>query len=145
MIKKLLYVLLLISVMTGIAYAAGSVTETITWIPGQNVKQVKYHWVADGTGEPPAYTAMSPLNGYIRRFSFDPGTTAPTAGYNVYLMAVDGQDEFGGDGTSLSATATQVTIPTTNYYSGGAVGFSLVGNTDVDATGDVYIYVDVPR
>jgi hypothetical protein len=146
-----LFVLAVFFLSPLLALAASSVIATPTWVAGQNMKVIKVSWVAehtqdvDGAATVP-YTELKPLNGFIYAIQTDPGATAPTDNYDVYLRDyTTGVSLLGTSLENRDTVNSELVVPSVPVYTAGAVGFSLSGNTNIDAVGDVYIYVGLGK
>ena len=156
--KKILIALAVLIGLTSYAvYTYATVTESITWIPGQTIKIVKVTWVGETSGVVPN-TTISPLNGRVLRVETNPhvnGTIQPQDNYDIQIVEHNNAsiDILGGQGANRDTANTETIIPyhanVTVYiyprYSYGPIGFSLSGNANLNATGDVDIYVEVPK
>lgn len=142
-------VLLMLLVVPPAFAAVGTVTTSWTHHPQHEVSILTVSWVA-GTGAEigtvPA-TALPTFQGWVFQFITDPGTTAPTANYDITLPDVDGLDVSGAQLMDRSATVTQRAMPlvaTSTYKSwwvDTALTFTLTNNSVSAATGTLKIYV----
>ncbi len=147
--KKVFMVIVLLFLFCSQAIAAGTVTEgKSTFLDGKMVL-LKFHCVGDSSnGTFPATSSAIATGGYITRVIVDPGSTAPTALYDITVTDETGADVMVGLLTNLSASVTKEVEP---YYSDlaiygdkpFAVGLTLTisNNSVASAIVDVYIFV----
>ncbi len=131
------------------AFAAGSVSQSITQLGTTDVYVVTFYWIGDaGTGSVPTTVAqgMQGLSGYqFIGAEFSPGTPAPTAGYTVKINSGVGVDLLGGNGATLSATVPSSAAPSDSATPiVGAVSLAISGNTAAGAQGRVLAYFQKP-
>lgn len=124
--------LALVFVVAGAANAFGAGTVTLLGTPdtveGQDVTIYTYTMTADAAdGSYPA-TASYPINGWIIRVETNPGSTAPTALWDLTLLDQDGLDVMGGVLANRSATATEHVLAPQPYVR-GAVTITPTGNS----------------
>ena len=123
----------LLAVLTALApvvtQAAGTVVPTSTdHVSGQDVTVYTYTLTGDASdGSFPA-TASEPINGWIIRVETNPGSTAPTALWDLTLTDQDGLDVMGGVLANRSATATEHVLAPQPYVR-GAVTITPTGNS----------------
>jgi hypothetical protein len=152
-----IWVALLLSLVAAatVYAAAGSVTESIAWIPGQNTKKVIISWVSGTASEGVPDGTISPLNGYLLKAEAHVnGTINPTADYDLTLIEHNNGslDLFGGMGTNM-AVAGETFYPSHNngstniypVYSATPLTFVHSNSTVNSAAGEVILYVEVPR
>ena len=98
---------------------AGTVTQTVTKtrFEGTNVYYVDIAWTAsssDGSVPDTAFNTavMNKIEGsYLFLIKTIPGTTAPTANYDITLVDSDGLDVLQGAGNNRSATVIETAVP----------------------------------
>lgn len=143
--KKFLAVLLvLMTALAPIVYAAGTVTSDTTWVTGQNYKVVHVHWATDDfTASPNAN--IDKFDGILESVMFVPDSGNDDT-YSAYLYGVNsGWNYSQSNWSTLSATESK-------YHEYGSsilpvyepVRFSLDPLADLDS-GDVYFYIRVPK
>ena len=116
---------------------------------GNKIQICKWSWIADsGTGAVAAKTSTVELHGYLVKFKVHPGTTAPTALFDITLKDSDGCDVLGGEGADRSATLIEQGLPLVGAAYApsrvdGFLTFAITGNSVNGATGDFYIYIEV--
>ena len=120
MLKRLWLALVFVVASAGTASAVGTVTLTSADIvEGQDVEIYTYTMTADASdGSFPA-TATYPINGWIIRVETNPGSTAPTALYDITLTDQDGLDVMNDALANRSATATEHVLAPQPYVRGG--------------------------
>lgn len=155
--RRIVWVIVFFSLLAAatVYAAAGSVTETVQWVPGKNLKKVIISWISGTAGEGVPDATISPLNGYlIKVTSHINGTINPTADYDLTLIEhVNGSlDLFGGfganqanEGESFFPTHYDGTTSVYPMYSDSALTFTHSNSTVNSAAGEVILYVDVPR
>lgn len=129
--KKLVTLLVVFALLltSGVAFAAGTVTLTTTDnVMGQDVVVYTYTLTADAAdGSFPA-TVSRPIDGWIIRVETNPGSTAPTALWDLTLVDVDGLDVMGGVLANRSASATEHVLAPQPYVR-GPVTITPTGNS----------------
>jgi hypothetical protein len=125
--KKTVLALLLALLAPVLARAAGTVVLTTTdSVMGQSVKIYTYTLTADAAAATFPATASMPIDGWIIKVKTSPGSTAPTALWDLTLVG-DGMDVMGGYLTNRSATATEhILFP--QPYVRGPVTITATGN-----------------
>lgn len=115
---------------------------------GDRSKVYRVSWVADDTdGSVPSTASDSDIFGFVVRVVTNPGTTAPTADYDVTLTDEDGCDVLGAEGSDRSASDSEQIIPKigSSYgpcYVNSKLTLNLSNNSVNSAIGDVIIYVE---
>lgn len=112
----LVAVLCLIPVAT---FAAGTIVRTASdAVDGQSVTLLTYTMTGDAAdGSFPAVQA-GPIDGWIITVETNPGSTAPTALWDLTLVDTDGADVMAGTLANRSATATERVISPQPYVRG---------------------------
>lgn len=139
--------------ITSLASAAGTVTITGQWVAmDQSMYEVTITWTGDASDGSVPDTAfgsgvMRDIRGlYAGCAETDPGSTSPTALYDITIVDEYALDIYGGALGNRSATATEQTYP--KIVSSGIYGtrpissvltFKLAGNSVASATGVVKI------
>ena len=152
MIKRLLFAFLLCLIIPSMSLAVGTVTPTTKYQSvagsGYGLTQITLAWTADAAaGTVPSTDFV--LCGTIQRMVTNPGTTAPTASYDISLTDADG---IRLDATTLdnrhTTTTEQVILNIAGSAGGfqqmthcGTVTFALSGNSVNSATGTLIIYL----
>lgn len=144
--KLLLAMFLLLS--SGLAFAAGSWgTATVTNNYGETMIIVTYSWTGDAAdGTVPSNAMTAAVSGrvfglYLVQVETNPGSVAPTAGYDIVVNDADGLDVMGGALADRSATATEVAFPgVTGRPNDGALTLVISGQSVVSATGTIKLY-----
>jgi hypothetical protein len=151
--KKVIAVIaLLLVLIASTAMAAGTVTVTTQTGSGDAII-VHFAWTADAAdGSVPATLSGEgedwPINysGCIYAMETNPGSTAPTADYDITLTDSDGVDMLGGGGADRSATVSEIVpakigtvfgcFPTQNEFT-----LTITNNSVNSATGTVKVYI----
>lgn len=118
------------------------------------VVKVLIEWTADsGDGSVPetAFDATDTIGITGRYCSLgvtDPGTTAPTANYDIEILDEYGCDIFGGNFNNRSASDSEQTLPVINNGLGsrlcaGILTFKLTNNSVNSATGKCILYFEL--
>lgn len=117
--KRLLLIAPVIAalIVPSIGWSAGSCTQSLASTANTNVKVVTFTCTGDSSdGTIPSTdtsaaitTAISGF--YLTEVRTNPGTTAPTALYDVVINDTDGIDLMGGTLVDRSATVSQAAIP----------------------------------
>lgn len=129
----------MLSVMAGSAFAASSATDSVILEKG-NVREQKISFVAHTDGTFTSYAMTEAINGYVWMVVTDPGSTAPTASYDITLLDAQGVDIMSGNLADRSATVTEQAYPTRIRPVNGKLTLTISNNSANGATGDVYIY-----
>lgn len=118
-----------------LAWGVGTCTESISrhGQPANDVVVVTFTCTADAAAATyPATslssTALQHVGGrYLALATTNPGTTGPTAAYDIVLNDADGIDVMGGTLANRSATASEQAVPLlmTGVYGGRLVAGSL--------------------
>lgn len=119
--KKIFLVLIAVLFMAATSYAAGSCVQSNTAQPGIKDRKI-IELTCTGDGSIAAYT-LDPVDFgvvgyYLYSVTTDPGTSAPTADYDITLL-VNGEDIAGSLLLDRSATLTQTVViapATLGYY-----------------------------
>jgi len=133
------------------AHAVGTVTQKLDKYPNANLQVVTFTWTADAAAATIPSTATTDaitaaiIGWYVWAIETDPGSTAPTAAYDIVLNDANGFDIAGGQLANRSATATEKVIPkldaTTSLYGAHLVNSALTlvitNNLVNSATGTV--------
>jgi len=129
---------------------AESTSIALTKVTGSDILCLTVTWQAAANGglTSTAITANQAkvLAGmYAIQAVVNPGATAPTAAYDVYLNDADGVDVFGAALENLSATVSSTVRPAIATLAGkrlvsGILTFALSGNSVDSANGVVKFY-----
>ena len=86
--------------------------------------------------------------GWLWRMITDPGSTAPTDNYDIYLVDVlTGADILNGAGLNRDTATSESAFPTQGagqwepVYFSGPTYFSVMGNSQAGAVLDTYLYI----
>lgn len=129
---------------------AGSVTVTdlakVQQGRDQSIYKVEFDWTADAAAATVPAKASNDVDGLVFMAVTDPGSTAPTASYDITLTDSDGCDVFGGELANRSDTAIEQASPLVGNFYGqryvkGALTLNVTGNAVNSATGKVIVYV----
>lgn len=118
--KRILWVAIALMFYASTSFAAGSCIRTNTAQPGVKDRKI-IELTCTGDGTIAAYTVnpaeFNMVGWYLYSVTTDPGTSAPTADYDITLM-VNGEDITGSLLLNRSASATQTVIiaPSTLGY-----------------------------
>ena len=139
---------------------AGKVTQTWSQTRNRNltVWKVQLAWVGDSSNGSVPATALSAdvlskvAGDYLFMLKTVPGAVAsggvvPTS-YSITLTDSDGLDVLGGVGATRSATVVERTIPKQDssqalygpVYTSLPLTLNITGQTNVSATGSIYLY-----
>jgi hypothetical protein len=161
--KKLFTIALVTAFLLGMAatvMAAGTVTVTVDRYT-QDVDVLTFTWTADAAdGSVPATASnvnVTGPNNYPnknRNYAIgcaymvvtNPGTTAPTADYDITLTDADGVDIMGDTLADRSATLSEQVAPKVGaVYAcrvmAGAITLNITNNSVNSATGTVKVYI----
>jgi hypothetical protein len=115
--------------------------------------QVVFSFTGDSTNGTFVSTACSaPIKGYVTRVVVNPGSTAPTASYDITLTTTNnGEDIMGGKLADRSASDTEAMRPYDSgsgtygdVYVDGTVTLNISNNSINSATGTVTLYCERP-
>lgn len=134
------------------AHAAGTVTINGYWIGNdQSMYAVYITWTADVSDGSVPDTAFSAIimrdikSLYAGQAITDPGSTAPTASYDITIVDEYGIDIYGGALADRSASSGERTYPkltSSIYITNPIIGnltFKLAGNSVHSATGTLVL------
>jgi len=129
--------------------AAGTVVVTAETLPNNDIRTLIFTCTADAAdGSFPDTTLTADQYAYVRGFHFyqaltDPGSTAPTANYDIVVNDAYGGDISGGELSDRSSTATERIAPKVgNAYGGATVNSNLtvqISNNSVNSATVVII------
>lgn len=152
--KKLIIFAIVLGFITGVAssvMAAGSVTYQVNKIRvgTEMVEEHVWSWTGDASdGTVPAKASDAAITGYVTLAVDNPGSTAPTTGYDVTITDDEGVDVFGTMLTDLLANTSGQSRPAvaaaTDYsdrFVNSVLTMNLTNNSVNSATGTVTIYV----
>jgi len=136
--------------LSGTAFGAAGVQQTISQLGTSGNWVLAYNWTADGSGNVPNTVAelQGCCNGYyVVQVETVPGAAvAPTVGYSVKILDSAGVDMLGSAASSLSNTLSQgFSAATTAAPIQGTFTLSLSGNSVPSATGTVYVFIAKQR
>ena len=129
---------------------AGSATVTRQQTPlgvlsPDYLEVITVAWTADSADGSVPDTALGSVEGTLERIVTDPGSTAPTANYDITVEDADGIDVLGGAGANRHTTNTEeAAIALGTYFQrtvAGALTFRLANNAVNSATGTFRLYV----
>lgn len=107
-----------------------------------NALELLVSWVADdATGAIPDLAITDRKGWWITKIVTNPGTTGPTANYDITLIDSDGADLADGAVTNRSATATEQEAMAAQIPSDGFT-LTFAGNSVNSATGTVRIFLN---
>lgn len=112
--KKILAAFICVLLCAGLVYGAGTCVETVSTYKDGDFMLT---WTCTGDasdGTLPATTSNfrgNNIDGYIYQVVTDPGTTAPTASYDITITDASGADIMGGVLADRSATASEQAVP----------------------------------
>lgn len=154
--KPLLLFLLALSAQCGrVAYATGTVQQSVSQLGATNNWVVAFRWTGDASdGTVPVTTAVlrDPTTAqvccagyYISQVEIVPGSPSPTSGYSVAIKDSAGVDALNGAGASLSATAgASISASAASPPIQGSFTLNLSGNAVVSAKGAVFVFLSKP-
>lgn len=140
--KKLIAIICLgLLLSASVAFAAGTVTQSLKKYPNANLTTLTFSCTGDASNGTVPNTDISAENvlalsgQYLYMVETDPGSTAPTTLYDIVINDASGLDVMGGTLANRSATATERAIPLIS--SGGNVygGHYLDGTWTMVTTG----------
>ncbi len=145
-----LTLLLLSLFITPCSYGAGTVTGYNTFVKvSSTVGYIEFFWTADSALATIPATVSCPLEGYVILIETDPGTTAPTALYDITLVNDYSIDVAGGALADRSATVSEAVYCKTNSSPGGrwvwgTLTLNISNNLVNSATGKVRVWIERP-
>lgn len=107
LLAGLLALLLLCPVAT---LGASSVTQTWT-VATKDVSILTFSWTADTDGSVTSTASDRAVDGFVVLVVTDPGTPAPTAGYDIALEDADGVDIMGHQLEDRGSTDSEHAVP----------------------------------
>ena len=143
---KISLIILSLIFMAQSAFAAGTVTTTITAMT-TNTTKIVFSWTADASdGSVPATATTQTIDGYVVLVITNPGGTAPTDNYDITLTDADSVDIMGGALGNRDTSASEHAVPKIgDIYGGrwvtGTITLNITNNSVNSATGTVTIYV----
>jgi len=151
-------IVLLIAVLVGVVYAAGSLIESPAVFAGQTVKKITLTWTGDAANGTVPATVVTPLNGYLLRVVTRPhvnSTIQPEDNYDLTLTEhTNGSlDLFNGMGMNRDTANAEQFMPhhnngTINVYpvfSAAPLTLTHTNSSVVLATGAIDLYVEVSK
>jgi hypothetical protein len=149
--RKLMVVLGILLLIPCMVYAAGTVTVKANRVAGDAI-WLTYTWTADASdGSVPATVSgignfPADRGGWVCQVVTDPGSTAPTANYDITLTDGSGIDIMGGELADRSATATERAVPKIDTVFGctpvrDEITMNLTNNSVNSATGIVNVII----
>lgn len=111
-INAILLLILTLLILLGTwdySHAASSATQSQSC--KGNYCVLKFTWIAHTDGTFTSVASGVAINGYIVKVITNPGSTAPTALYDITLTNTDGEDVVHGALANRSATATEAIVP----------------------------------
>lgn len=152
MTKKLLaFIFLLIFTIFLIpfnGFCASSCKEAVE--PAGEEINLVFRWTDADPASWTDYTTLNTFHGYITEITTDPGSTAPTASYDIYLNCTEmgGVDLAGTALENRSATATETTYPMNTAGTAwgwrrvdGKITLNIQNNAVASATGIIYVHI----
>jgi len=140
-----------IFVLCARAFAAGSVSTSVSQVGASDTWVITYNWVADSANGTVPVVASANLSQQIQGYwpisvETSPGSPAPTSGYAVAVLDASGSDILVAQAASLSNSAGQSwlvssTIPPLN----GLLRLQVTGNSVSGAAGTVLVYLSKTR
>lgn len=127
---------------------AGSVTVTYSAkvLPSSNrkLKIVNVAWTADAADGSVPNTTLSGLYGYFVKAITNPGSTAPTANYDIKLLDAEDQTADAANSALMDrhTTNTEIVIPSAPPLLCGDYTFNLTNNSVNSATGVLILFID---
>ena len=141
--KRIAFFVLALILLASPVLAASSMTATISkaspWLYVMTVT-----WTAHTDGSFTS-TATPYFDGMVVMAETNPGSTAPTANYDITLTSSDGVDVFGGSLANRHTSTSERAMPLQNgNYTAvpvaGALTVGITGNSQSGATGTIKIY-----
>lgn len=85
-------------------------TVTVTHYPVGVIRRIVVDWVADAAdGSVPA-TALPQIEGRLLALATNPGSTAPTANYDITLPSAEGDDRLCGAGANRHTSNSEIAV-----------------------------------
>lgn len=128
------------------AWAAGTVTQTLTG-QGRYIDLLTYSWTGDASnGSVPATESQWPIDGYIIMVVTNPGSPAPTDNYDITLTDTDGVDTMGGELTDRDTVNSEQAVPKIGSVYGtrwvsGKITLNITNQSVAGAKGVVKVYI----
>lgn len=126
---------------------AGSATVTKKSGTNENksVEIITVSWTGDASDGTVPATSLGMVIGELERIVTDPGSTAPSANYDITVTDEDSVDVLGGAGANRHTTNTEeAALPLGTYFLrnvANVLTFNLSGNSVNSATGIFRLYV----
>jgi len=147
--RILLSLALMLLLLPGTASAVGTLEDTVYHVAG-DLYVMRLTWTAGAGGVFDDATTSSVISGLVGVVVTNPGSTAPTDNYDIYLYDVDGVDFMGGTLANRDTAETEQVLPKvhadgtyTIFGSRPVYGKVLVrvsNNSVVSATGVIRIF-----
>lgn len=154
--KRLLLTICFLLMIPSMLFAASSATTTVLEKPG-GVFLFTVSWTAHTDGTFTDYTIPDGIDGYVMLVQDDPGSTAPTANYDIDLISTTSNGSITGcttaiatctDGSMINRSATisgqgmsLISSTPVPRYVAGQLKLQIANNSVNSATGTVYITV----
>ena len=151
--KKIIFQILLSLLFPALCLAAGSVSQDIQWSSDGNKAFITITWTGDSSDGTVPETdikdvALSGTKGFFLYMAETvPGTTAPTADYDITLNTPDDFDIMGGALGDRSANTVERVKPlsgTDVFYpllDGRTLTLAITNNSVHSATGTIRLYL----
>lgn len=126
---------------------AGSVTVTTTTRAlnsGKKIKVVNIAWTADVAAATVPDTVLNDLKGYLVKVITNPGSTAPTANYDIMLLDYDDSTVDAANAAIVNrhTTSSEIVLPTVPPLLCGNYTFNLTNNAVNSATGVCILFIE---
>jgi hypothetical protein len=127
-------------------------TSTYTVTPYANTDTMQVVKVQFTPGVAGTFLSAIPFgNFFLHKIAINPGATAPTDNYDIYLKDENGIDLLGGAGVDRDTVNSEQVYP---IYGSGWYGdvfvpqttsFSISGNSQAGALGEMFLYIPVKK
>lgn len=145
--KRAISLIAVLCLFWSMAFAVGSVTETVDELPGARGYVVTFSWTGDSADGSVPSTATAAATNIILKGMFlymvetNPGSTAPTDNYDIVLNNAGSVDLMAGAMANRDTANTEIAFPTSATPSVDTAITMVLTNQSVNsATGTVKMY-----
>jgi len=125
--------------------SGSSITQAMTAIGDKlnpSTKELLISWVGDSsTGAVPTLSITGNEGWWITKAQTNPGSTPPTAAYDITLVDADGSDILDGELLDRSASLTEIAVVAVQIPSGGLT-FTIANQSAASATGTCKLFLN---
>lgn len=122
-----------------------TVTRRSATLLGREIEIIRVAWTGDASDGTVPDTSLGVVAGQLERITTNPGSTAPTANYDITVEDEDGLDMLGGAGANRhTSNSEEAALPLGTYFLrtvADTLTFKLAGQSVASATGVFKLYI----